>query len=297
MKAIKTPTGIITVDDPAVVLTQAEYDALPEDKKNKGIYYITDTGSSEVLDIIGITDFSSIGYTITDALVNLNTSNNKISQNQSSADAHIASLIAGTSEANGNAELIDARLNNDGYVYNTLGNSMRAVEDEIDKVTTGTKSINLFNKDDVIIGYVNGSSIVDSSEYVTSGYIPVNSANGTNVFIERIAKNAVEPHGLCESASMYSISRFDSSKTFIYGMNGSNPHGISIDLSAQQDKTRPVAYVRISLLLSDFLQYNYQLVQLNEYVARNYEDYGYTRKLKLSNNIYIENNKLVIDAR
>ena len=42
MNIIKTPTGIVPVDEPAHVLTQEEYDALPEQDKVKGTYYISD---------------------------------------------------------------------------------------------------------------------------------------------------------------------------------------------------------------------------------------------------------------
>ena len=40
MQVIKTPTGMIPVDEPAQCMTQTEYNNLPADKQKSGTYYI-----------------------------------------------------------------------------------------------------------------------------------------------------------------------------------------------------------------------------------------------------------------
>ena len=47
MKIIKTPTGIITIDETTKKLTQAEYDAL--DNKKDSIYLITDSSKKNII--------------------------------------------------------------------------------------------------------------------------------------------------------------------------------------------------------------------------------------------------------
>lgn len=40
MKVIKTPTGLIPVDEPAKLVTQTEYNNMPEEEQKSGTYYI-----------------------------------------------------------------------------------------------------------------------------------------------------------------------------------------------------------------------------------------------------------------
>ena len=42
MQYIKTPICIISVDDPAKVLSQKQYDALSNNAKSNGTYYVDD---------------------------------------------------------------------------------------------------------------------------------------------------------------------------------------------------------------------------------------------------------------
>ena len=71
MNIIKTPTGIITVDEVAKVLTQAQYNALSDKDKKNGTYYITDDDGETVMDIIGNRDISGFGNTVKDAIYNI----------------------------------------------------------------------------------------------------------------------------------------------------------------------------------------------------------------------------------
>ncbi len=68
MNIIKTPTGIVPVDEVAKVLTQAQYNALSEDKKKNGTYYIIDEDGEALIDIIGTRDISGFGNTVKDAI-------------------------------------------------------------------------------------------------------------------------------------------------------------------------------------------------------------------------------------
>lgn len=52
MNVIKTPTGLIPVDEPAQLLTQAEYNNLTDEKKNSGTYYITNDDGTSLVSII-----------------------------------------------------------------------------------------------------------------------------------------------------------------------------------------------------------------------------------------------------
>lgn len=42
MQVIKTPVGLVKVDDPVKKVTQAQYDELSDDEKKTGTYYIKD---------------------------------------------------------------------------------------------------------------------------------------------------------------------------------------------------------------------------------------------------------------
>ena len=52
MKVIKTPTGLIPVDESAQSLTQAEYNNLTAEQKNTGTYYIISTDGTSITSII-----------------------------------------------------------------------------------------------------------------------------------------------------------------------------------------------------------------------------------------------------
>lgn len=42
MQYIKTPIGVVSVDEPANVLSQKQYDALSANAKSNGTYYVDD---------------------------------------------------------------------------------------------------------------------------------------------------------------------------------------------------------------------------------------------------------------
>lgn len=52
MNVIKTPTGLIPVDKPGELLTQAEYNNLTDEKKRDGTYYIINSDGNSILGII-----------------------------------------------------------------------------------------------------------------------------------------------------------------------------------------------------------------------------------------------------
>ena len=68
MNVIKTPTGLVPVDEIGRVMTQAQYDALSAEEKKDGTFYITDDNGKSVMDIIGNRDISNIGKTVKDAI-------------------------------------------------------------------------------------------------------------------------------------------------------------------------------------------------------------------------------------
>ena len=72
MNIIKTPTGIIPVDEVAKVLTQAQYNALSENEKKNGTYYIIDDDNESLMDIIGTRNISNIAGNVKDAIYLLN---------------------------------------------------------------------------------------------------------------------------------------------------------------------------------------------------------------------------------
>ena len=52
MNVIKTPTGLVPVDEPAELVTKAEYNNLTDTKKNNGTYYITNDDGTSVTSIM-----------------------------------------------------------------------------------------------------------------------------------------------------------------------------------------------------------------------------------------------------
>ena len=116
MNIIKTPTGIITVDEVAKVLTQAQYNALSDKEKNNGTYYITDDDGETVMDIIGNRDISGFGNTVKDAIYNIG--NDKITSDQIKSIIGTNATDDGISTAGNNLVLPNDR---SYYVKDTTG--------------------------------------------------------------------------------------------------------------------------------------------------------------------------------
>ena len=98
MNVIKTPTGLVPVDEIARVMTQAQYDALSAEEKKDGTFYITDDNGTSVMDIIGNRDISSIGKTVKDAIYiidnKLETNSKVVSSAINEVNSKITNVIA-----------------------------------------------------------------------------------------------------------------------------------------------------------------------------------------------------------
>lgn len=129
VRAIKTPTGIIAVDDIAHHVTQEEYDALPEQEQKEGLYYITDDGSDNIIGdlltikgVIGEDDIAPIGDgTITSAL-------NALQSNKASA-----------SELN----TLSLSVNDNHFAILNVEDSVDAVNRTLKTIKAGTRNIAL----------------------------------------------------------------------------------------------------------------------------------------------------------
>lgn len=73
------------------------------------------------------------------------------------------------------AEIVDARIDSEGHVYENLGAAVRGLEAQTKREINRFVSVNRLNPQSVILGYVNPEfgTINESTDYNTSDYIPI----------------------------------------------------------------------------------------------------------------------------